>query len=606
MEIFIHVGPPKTGTSFIQQWCSRHREWLLIKGVYYPEHHLDNNLISSGNLLSLFELKNDDDLTFSIKKLEVLKKEATELKAKKLLFSSEYFFEHIDKLIEKIPEAKIVLYLRNELEVVESSHNQSVKRHFKTSLFQDINQPISTSLRKILRHFQSHRSDKFLLRFYAKEMFVGGNILSDLLDTIGLDTSWLTIRSKTVNSSYSHKALEFKRAVNFYKKREFHNALDEYLQWISENTPKYSLLSKAGYNHAKNGYLEQIKEFLNAFPQEGGEDFIEICKNTVQADRVPQFIHSRDVKNIVKGWLSFHPNSYNELKELCKFAKGTNLERYQENVIQTIESAIQNERHMSFTNIIHKAFSLGRLNRSTEIDQINLEHPTKHQQLTVESISSTHENIKLISHHIPKTAGSSFGKALTQAYGRECIFGVYKDTGASLLTNGQDISLPKDVCVLHGHFASHVNHKTMFPNAKRICWIRDPAERLWSLTKHILRNKQPITHYQSLLNYAKNEVELSVEKAFTLVLLKPEFEVIRNDYQRYFHHISLQEFDFVGSIHRYEDGLSELENLINLPLESLRENTAPDSESLVMKYPETYLKAKSLLKAEFNLVQKFC
>ena len=146
----------------------------------------------------------------------------------------------------------------------------------------------------------------------------------------------------------------------------------------------------------------------------------------------------------------------------------------------------------------------------------------------------------------------------------------------------------------------------MFPNAKRICWIRDPAERLWSLTKHILRNKQPITHYQSLLNYAKNEDELSVEKAFTLVLLKPEFEVIRNDYQRYFHHISLQEFDFVGSIHRYEDGLSELENLINLPLESLRENTAPDSESLVMKYPETYLKAKSLLKAEFNLVQKFC
>ena len=89
MEIFIHVGPPKTGTSFIQQWCSRHREWLLIKGVYYPEHHLDNNLISSGNLLSLFELKNDDDLTFSIKKLEVLKKEATELKAKKHLFSSE-------------------------------------------------------------------------------------------------------------------------------------------------------------------------------------------------------------------------------------------------------------------------------------------------------------------------------------------------------------------------------------------------------------------------------------------------------------------------------------------------------------------------------------
>lgn len=261
---------------------------------------------------------------------------------------------------------------------------------------------------------------------------------------------------------------------------------------------------------------------------------------------------------------------------------------------------------MTISRIICKAFRLGRVQRSNEYDHVNLEQPTKRQKLKFESTSRNHTNIKLISHHIPKTAGSSFGKALTQAYGRECIFGVYKDTGASLLTNGQDISLPKDVCVLHGHFASHVNHKTMFPNAKRICWIRDPAERLWSLTKHILRNKQPITHYQSLLDYVKNEDELSVEKAFTLVLLKPEFEVIRNDYQRYFHHISPEEFDFVGSMHRYEDGLSELENLINLPLESLRENTAPDSESLVMKYPETYLEAKSLLKAEFNLVQKFC
>ena len=261
---------------------------------------------------------------------------------------------------------------------------------------------------------------------------------------------------------------------------------------------------------------------------------------------------------------------------------------------------------MSISSVIYKALRLGRLQRPTEKNSVNLEQPTKSQQLTFGPISRNHPNIKLISHHIPKTAGSSFGKALTQAYERECIFGVYKDTGASLLTNGQDISLPKDVCVLHGHFASHVNHKTMFPNAKRICWIRDPAERLWSLTKHILRNKQPVTHYQSLLKYAKKEDELSVEKAFTFVLLKPEFEVIRNDYQRYFYHISPQDFDFVGSMHRYEDGLSELENLINLPLESLKENTAPDSESLVMKYPETYLKAKSLLKSEFNLVQKFC
>ena len=76
MEIFVRVGPPKTGTSFIQQWCSRHREWLFIKGVFYPAHYLDKNLISSGNLLSLFEKENNGDLIFSSKKLEAVQKEA--------------------------------------------------------------------------------------------------------------------------------------------------------------------------------------------------------------------------------------------------------------------------------------------------------------------------------------------------------------------------------------------------------------------------------------------------------------------------------------------------------------------------------------------------
>ncbi|WDT85604.1 hypothetical protein [Alteromonas sp. 009811495] len=606
MEIFIHVGPPKTGTSFIQQWCSRHREWFLIKGVFYPAHHLDKNLISSGNLLSLFEKGNNGDLIFSSKKLEAVQKEAKKLNANKLLFSSEYFFEHIDLLLEKIPQARVVLYLRNELEVVESSHNQSVKRHFKTSPFEDIMHPISSSLRRILRSFQTYPSQRFLLRFYAKNMFVKGNIVTDFLDTIGLDTSNISVQSKPINSSYSHKALEFKRAVNFYKKRDFHTALDEYLQWISENTPKYSLLSETGYTHAKNGYLDQIKEFLNAFPQENGEKFINICERKIQATRVPQFIHSNDVKNIVKGWLSFHPRSYEELRELCKTAKKSNLENYQLNVIRTIESTLQNERHLSFINIICRAYNLGPFQRPAKNDFVSLEYPTNHQQRTLEPMLCDHPGVELISHHIPKSVCRSFEKALTNAYGRESIFGVYENTGANVLTSGRGISLPKDVYVLHGHFASHVNHKAMFPNAKRICWIRDPAERLWLLTKHILRNKQPTTHYKNLLKYTLDLTELSVEEAFYLILTKPEFEVIRNTYQRYFQHIAPENFDFIGSTHRYEDSLSELENLINLPLDNLEESKKPDSESLVIKHPETYLKAKSLLSDEFNLVQKFC
>ncbi len=606
MEILIHVGPPKTGTSFIQQWCSRHKEWLLLHGVFYPEHHMDRNLISSGNLLSLFENDGDNCLTFSTTRLESAKKEAERLNAEKILFSSEYFFDHMGDLLTQIPNAKFVLYLRNELEAVESSHNQSVKRHFKTTPFKDIHRPISTTLRKILKCFQTHPTTRFLLRFYSDDMFIGGNIVADLLSTIGLNTDKLVVQSRIVNSSYSSKALELKRALNFYKDRAFHDALDEYLQNISEESQKYSLLSEKGYNHAKSWYLKQTREFFDEFPHPDGQEFIYLCENAQQPTRRPQFIRGEDVTNLIKGWLHFHPKIEKELNALCQYAKRSNLEHNQINVVNTVESVLQDKRYMPITNIISKATGLRRFRRTTHTPNESLDIPTQQQKLTLGLPSKTYPEIKVISHHIPKTAGSSFGQALVRAYGRENIFGVYKDTGAHLLTSGQEISLPQNITVLHGHFASHKNHKFMFPNAKHICWVRDPAERLWSLTKHIIRNSKPSPLYQNLLKYGGEETNLDLLDCFSLVLTKPEFEVVRNNYQKYFEQLPPTEFDFIGSTHRFEEGLIELEELLNVPLENLRENIAPDKESLVCTYPETYQRAKRLLVDEFKLIEQYC
>ncbi len=55
INIIIHIGPPKTGTSAIQKWLKDHTDDLKQCGVYYPEHLEDSNGVSSGNLLSIFE-----------------------------------------------------------------------------------------------------------------------------------------------------------------------------------------------------------------------------------------------------------------------------------------------------------------------------------------------------------------------------------------------------------------------------------------------------------------------------------------------------------------------------------------------------------------------
>ena len=54
--IFIHVGPPKTGTSAIQNWFSKNADMLRTKGLFYPEHALDPNGVSSGNLSSICDI----------------------------------------------------------------------------------------------------------------------------------------------------------------------------------------------------------------------------------------------------------------------------------------------------------------------------------------------------------------------------------------------------------------------------------------------------------------------------------------------------------------------------------------------------------------------
>lgn len=601
MEIFIHIGPPKTGTSAIQEWCSSHRQWLLLKGVHYPAHQVDKNYISSGNLMSLFDMGKNGQLALSQAKLQSLMNETRRLNTNKLLLSSEFFFDYIDDILEMIPNARLIVYLRNELEVIESSHNQSVKRHSKTDPFVDILHPISTSLRKILRSFQKYSKNRFILRFYSSELFVGRNIVQDFLDALGLNTMALVVQHKRINSSYSHIALEFKRRLNSYKDPEFHRALDEYLQFISDENSNYSLLSKRGFEHAKRGYLAQIEEFINAFPQPNGKAFIDICAKATQAKPVLQILSVNDAEKLFSDWLKYDTTSHNLIQKYHCAISSENISKNNEAIRLALKRVIKKENFMLVRKILSKFFKhKPQLNKQLG----SLETPTTSQLSKMTKINESYPNVAIISHHIPKTAGSSFGSALINAYGRDAIFGLYKSSGANSMSSGEKIQLPTDVNILHGHFASHVNHLTMFPNARRICWVRDPAERLWSLTKHILRNKQPIAHYNTIMKYADN-TDVSTLKAFELILLKPEFSTVRSDYQRYFAAVKPHQFDFVGSIHRYDDELVRLESTLGIKLERVVVNTSPDSESLVNSNPVIFAKAKSILREEYALIEQY-
>ena len=93
LKVIIHLGPPKTGSSAIQNWLLQNRNELLAKeGIFYPSHTVDSNGISSGNVEAVFERSEDRSLTFSAEKLEQCLIDATKAGAHTLLLSSEFFF----------------------------------------------------------------------------------------------------------------------------------------------------------------------------------------------------------------------------------------------------------------------------------------------------------------------------------------------------------------------------------------------------------------------------------------------------------------------------------------------------------------------------------
>ncbi|MFT4941694.1 MAG: hypothetical protein ACI88A_004764, partial [Paraglaciecola sp.] len=131
-KIFIHIGPPKTGSSAIQNWLCNNADYLSRQGIYYPTHDSDVNKISSGNVLSIYDRQEDKSLEFNESKVTELLERFNNGDWHTLLLSSEYFYNNCEELSKIFQDAIFIAYIRSPLEFLESTYNQSVKRHGNT------------------------------------------------------------------------------------------------------------------------------------------------------------------------------------------------------------------------------------------------------------------------------------------------------------------------------------------------------------------------------------------------------------------------------------------------------------------------------------------
>ena len=299
-NVFIHIGPPKSGTSAIQKWLNEHREYLLTNGVYYPEHEVDENGVSSGNLLSLFS-PDEGDFVLDKKKLTDTLEKFSASGAQKLLLSSEFFFKRMEQLAEQIPKAIFVGYLRFPLEVAESSYNQGVKRHAQVNAFGLPATPRAYQLEILSRLINKIGKERFILRPYHQACFKGNSILDDFLSLFNVVP--INVSSRKVNTSYTLEGLEFKRWFNQLNLGSLQEDMDRFLQREQSGTQSYSFVPPKVFETFKSEFIEQMRTFCEQNSVENTAMFIQQCEQSEQKPKLKQFIDNETFKHMLSNFI---------------------------------------------------------------------------------------------------------------------------------------------------------------------------------------------------------------------------------------------------------------------------------------------------------------
>jgi len=204
--------------------------------------------------------------------------------------------------------------------------------------------------------------------------------------------------------------------------------------------------------------------------------------------------------------------------------------------------------------------------------------------------------LEIISVHIPKTAGTTFGQVLAQIYGdTQVIF-----DNPQLDCINQIPAIEPQLRAIHGHFpvGKYAGH---FPHAKRIVWLRHPINRILSHYFYLksfseVHNNDPIHRLVleqqiSVVEFAEQEGMFNVLSGFTDGL-------------------PLVDFYFVGIQEYFVDDLRDLAMMMGwqqLDVGSFNQNPHKEYNSSrlgVLADTKVMSKLASLLSQEIKLYQK--
>lgn len=221
---FLHIGPPKTGTSSIQQTLWHNRDFLIENGIFYPSQEKNHRFITSCFMEKPENFDYNKFYTDDIQEVAVLNKSRLNIfenemssfsSCDTLVLSSEHIVllnaREISKLKDYLykfcEQVKVVAYLRHPLSSVSSFTQEAVKNGAR-SLDDIRKKPGFTQFSVLLPKWEEcFRKEDVILRVMHKPALKNNDLIDDFLNVINFSGDFDEIARIKANESLSAPAV---------------------------------------------------------------------------------------------------------------------------------------------------------------------------------------------------------------------------------------------------------------------------------------------------------------------------------------------------------------------------------------------------------------
>ncbi|EEC4842259.1 hypothetical protein G5F52_000592 [Campylobacter lari] len=225
MNLYLHIGTMKTGTSTIQDFLFFNRELLIKNDFLYPISIKNEGILNDHNVI-VDIIENNQ-----ICKIKAFKKELSKFKCSNVIISAENIqwkfntIRHVKKMkdfFENIgfQNIYILIYLREPSELYLSMSSQAIKdNHYADFMFlEPWNNKKALDLcnykKTILRYEKIFSKEKLIVRLFSKNDFINNSLIEDFTNSLKLKWNKEFKIPKNSNGSLNILGIELVKAIN--------------------------------------------------------------------------------------------------------------------------------------------------------------------------------------------------------------------------------------------------------------------------------------------------------------------------------------------------------------------------------------------------------